>query len=176
MGGDHFFCRAVPCLLGSWWISKPGVFPSSYDKLHHWFGSGVLGLSEVSGKSSCWLTSDQRQRWKHHTASKTEAKESVEIANGFDNYCGIGIGLVSLTHCARLDAAAISYKHFLTCTKDKCNEHFIWNWPLVNDTGFHGWLVNICSGSGLMPSGKKPLTEQELTRFGVAIYREATLS
>ena len=43
--------------------------------------------------------------------------------------------------------------------------HLLWNCPNMNVTGLHWWSVNIGSGSGLVPSGNKPLPEPMLTQI-----------
>ena len=53
--------------------------------------------------------------------------------------------------------------------------HLLWNCPDMNVTRPHWWSVNIGSGDGLVPSGKKPLPESMLTEISVAVWRhEAT--
>ena len=47
--------------------------------------------------------------------------------------------------------------------------YLIWNWPQMNATKPHWWLVNIGSGNGLMSSGNKPLPEPTLTQICVVI-------
>ena len=44
------------------------------------------------------------------------------------------------------------------------------NCPNMNVTGLHWWSVNIGSGSGLVPSGNKPLPESMLTQISAAIW------
>ena len=44
-------------------------------------------------------------------------------------------------------------------------EHFLWNYPQVNTTRSHWWLINTGSGNGLVPSGNKPLPELILTKL-----------
>ena len=59
--------------------------------------------------------------------------------------------------------------------KDKYFEHL--NCPQVNATRRHGWLINIASGNGLVPSGTKPLPEPVLTQIYVNIWcHQATMS
>ena len=41
----------------------------------------------------------------------------------------------------------------------------------MNATGPYWWEVNIGSGSGLVPSGNKPLPEPVLTKIPNAIWR-----
>ena len=48
-------------------------------------------------------------------------------------------------------------------------EHFFLNFPQVNATKPHRWLVNIDSGKGLVPSGTKPLPELMFTQIYAAM-------
>ena len=61
--------------------------------------------------------------------------------------------------------------NFQTRIKDNYIEYFMWNCPQVNATRPDWWQVNIGSGNGLVPSGKKPLPEPMLTQISVAIWR-----
>ena len=47
--------------------------------------------------------------------------------------------------------------------------HLLWNCPNMTVTGCHWWSVNIGTGSGLVPSGNKPLPEPMLTQIFVCI-------
>ena len=52
---------------------------------------------------------------------------------------------------------------------------FLWWCPQMNATGPCWWSVNIGSGSGLVPSGNKPLPEPELNKTSTAIWRHWAL-
>ena len=52
---------------------------------------------------------------------------------------------------------------FQTHFNNKYLQYFLWNCYQVNATTPHWSLVNIGSGNGLVPSGKKPLTEPMMT-------------
>ena len=72
------------------------------------------------------------------------------------NHC-----FLSLTHWSMGDMVINFIIYDLqTHIKDRYLEHFLWNYPDINVTRPHWWVVAIGSGKGLVPSGNWPFLEQ----------------
>ena len=92
---------------------------------------------------------------------------------------GVWVGIIVyfgwLTHCPLRGAAVISILWFPNSYQGKYPQHFLWNCCQVNVTWPHGWLVNIGSGKGFVPSGNEPLSEPMLTNISLNLDAPSSL-